>query len=660
VSKVCKSDTDCKAANQVCDKTEGVCADCASDLDCDKGKCQDHKCVAVTPCKTSKECPAVCDQQKGVCAECASSNDCKDGNYCQAGACVPKLCVSAVCAGGKSFGCKADGSGYDAGKSCDDGNVCTEGDVCEAGACKPGPAKVCDDKNPCTNDSCDSKLGCQTANNTAACDDKDACSEGDICAAGACLGKPKNCDDAQTCTADSCKDGACIHAAQTGTCTDGTACTDGDVCKDGKCAPGKAVNCDDQNVCTIDSCDPAKGCVWVLKDGPCDDGNNCTNNDACAAGKCAGVGKQCSDDNPCTDDKCDAGNCSYVANTKPCDDKDACTDGDACGGGKCAGKVKVCDDGNPCTDNTCLSTGCAFVANSKACDDGDGCTVSDTCTGGVCKGQAKVCDDSNECTDDACKAGACQHTPNANPCGKPGSCDVCVAGKCVADTAPGWEETYGGAGTDGIRGALPVSGGWLLYGTTKSKGAGYEDGWIIKTDQDGNVLWEKTYGNSNDNSLRYGVIGNDGNFVFTGYSYQSAGGMQLWVLKLDANGAVLWEKFLGASSYSEYGWGLAANKTGYLVAGEYKYTVSSTTYQKGWILQLDETGSQNWEKQLTDVTYAEAIAPAADGNVYVLVSAYKSSADLVVKKLKPGGSEIWSATVGNANYNDYPADMVVG
>ncbi len=41
LSKTCKSDTDCKATNQVCDKVEAVCADCASDLDCDKGKCHD-------------------------------------------------------------------------------------------------------------------------------------------------------------------------------------------------------------------------------------------------------------------------------------------------------------------------------------------------------------------------------------------------------------------------------------------------------------------------------------------------------------------------------------------------------------------------------------------------------------------------------------------
>ena len=70
---------------------------------------------------------------------------------------------------------------------------------------RPADRSDCDDTNGCTNDSCDSGLGCQYADNTDACDDADACTDGDACSGGICTsGGPLDCDDADACTADSC------------------------------------------------------------------------------------------------------------------------------------------------------------------------------------------------------------------------------------------------------------------------------------------------------------------------------------------------------------------------------------------------------------------------------------------------------------------------
>jgi hypothetical protein len=96
-----------------------------------------------------------------------------------------------------------------------------------------------------------------------------------------------NCNDSNPCTNDSCDpaSGACLHADNTAPCIDGNACTTGDICNGGACV-GAPVNCDDDNVCTTDSCETATGCVHASNANACDDGNDCTVGDFCAIGVC--------------------------------------------------------------------------------------------------------------------------------------------------------------------------------------------------------------------------------------------------------------------------------------------------------------------------------------------------------------------------------------
>jgi hypothetical protein len=72
-------------------------------------------------------------------------------------------------------------------------------------------------------------------------------------------------------------------------CDDGNACTTLDACSAGTCR-GRAVSCDDGNPCTADACDPAVGCMSSFADGAsCDDLDQCTENDTCRQGACAGT-----------------------------------------------------------------------------------------------------------------------------------------------------------------------------------------------------------------------------------------------------------------------------------------------------------------------------------------------------------------------------------
>ena len=536
VPKVCADTNPCTLDS--CDPLTGCAqsqddgAPCDDDNPCTVGDlCQAGKCLAGLPkdCTSTDACQsAKCAQDDGKCAytdkqdglPCNDGTVCTAADYCKTGVCGGTLipcddgnpCTSDAC--DNASGCTSTFATI----ACTDGNACTEGDQCVEGKCKTGAVKNCDDNDGCTLDACDGGSGtcingaitgcggnckadgdcndgnpcttdscaagkCAVAVNTLPCDDKDLCTETDICGNGFCAGAAVNCDDKNPCTTDGCAfDAGCGHDANSLGCDDGDACSVGDTCAAKACKPGTVTVCDDKNPCTDDGCDTKTGtCTVVANKAVCSDDNACTSGDTCASSACVpGTAKVCSDGNGCTDDKCDpvSGACVAANNAAACNDGNACTTPDTCSAGACKpGVAKICNDGdactidscdklkgtcvatpivgcggnckvvadcddkNPCTTDACTAGKCANSANLLACSDGDGCTLNDVCGGGACKpGSAKVCNDGNGCTDDKCDSatGACVVTNNAAPCNDNDACtlnDTCKAGVCAVGTA---------------------------------------------------------------------------------------------------------------------------------------------------------------------------------------------------------------------------------
>ena len=419
---------------------------CRNDGDGSGGSCGGKRSCStagLSACSASAPKAETCDGVDNDCDGQTDEDSCADGNPCTDDSCDPSL------------GCVHDKHG----RACDaDGSVCTAGDQCKAGACAAGVALTCDDGNPCTTDTCDKALGCQTkANDAATCDaDGSACTVGDKCTGGVCAaGVAKVCDDGKICTLDACdpKTGACSNTLVAAlSCDDGDPCTHTDLCDAKGACGGKAVSCDDGNPCTTGSCSKSSGCVAAaVTDGAsCEDGNLCTLTGTCVAGVCAGVKeKTCTTTKTCVASRCDGktGLCveQQAKEGASCTDGKACTTFDACSAsGACAGATNDCDDGNFCTKDSCDEGkgGCQYVALTGVCDDGDVCTIGESCktVGGktTCVAASnKVCDDNNVCTADSCDAKAgCVAAPTGagTSCDDGDACtekDVCAAGKCV-------------------------------------------------------------------------------------------------------------------------------------------------------------------------------------------------------------------------------------
>ena len=202
------------------------------------GTCADGSCQAkAISCDDGNPCTIdSCDPLDG-CMHVNDTGTCSDGDACT---------TNDSCNGGK---CVA-GQPTD----CNDGNSCTI-DSCHPldgcshlevfSPCCTGLVSVCDDGNPCTNDECDPLTKeCSYTDNTAPCDDHDECTEMDACSNSACAGNPVNCSDGNDCTLDQCApDLGCDNIPISGTfCDDGLACSSGDTCVVGECM-GDTTNC---------------------------------------------------------------------------------------------------------------------------------------------------------------------------------------------------------------------------------------------------------------------------------------------------------------------------------------------------------------------------------------------------------------------------------
>ena len=101
-----------------------------------------------------------------------------------------------------------------------------------------------------------------------------------------------------------------------------------------------------------------------------------------------------------------------------------------------------------------------------------------------------------------------------------------------------WQKTIGGADWDFANSMdTTADGGFIIAGTTYSYGKGNADGFVIKTDANGDTTWTKTFGGLKDDEFKSVIQTSDGNYALAGYtkSYNDSLG-DAWMFKIYANG----------------------------------------------------------------------------------------------------------------------------
>lgn len=172
-----------------------------------------------------------------------------------------------------------------------------------------------------------------------------------------------------------------------------------------------------------------------------------------------------------------------------------------------------------------------------------------------------------------------------------------------------WMKQYGGTGNESGRYAAQLSDGNYLVGgyTTSSNfdvpvNRGAHDGWLLKIDTSGTVIWSNTYGGSDAERLRYFVEVPDGSIYFGGASksndFQCSGNQgdfDFWVGKTDSSGNLLWNYQYGGS-LGDAGYQIEAiSDNRFILTGNTESSDGDVTGYKGgstdgWVVMVDSSG----------------------------------------------------------------------
>lgn len=199
--------------------------------------------------------------------------------------------------------------------------------------------------------------------------------------------------------------------------------------------------------------------------------------------------------------------------------------------------------------------------------------------------------------------------------------------------------------------------GFVAAGVIDSKKDGNRDMWVMQLDREGDVIWNRVIGGYKDdyaNSIkkdgdRYIIIGSSSSF--------GKGSQCIWVILLDSNGRILWDKKISEGVHDSGIDGIVVND-GYIITGNSMGEDTSSIK----IFKLDKNGNMMWEKLLGNegYDYVESIANAADG--YMLSGSThvngESVRDALVIMLDLKGSPKWSKTYGGKG-DDWALSVIV-
>jgi len=182
-----------------------------------------------------------------------------------------------------------------------------------------------------------------------------------------------------------------------------------------------------------------------------------------------------------------------------------------------------------------------------------------------------------------------------------------------------WDKSYGGNDDELAWCAqMTADGGLILGGASRSGPSGNKssanfgdyDFWVIRTDPDGNKLWDRSFGGIYDDTLYTLAEMLDGGFILAGRSSSPPGGNKsspnygsadFWVVRTDANGDKLWDQTFGGSA-DDFPAALAMTADGGVIIGGRSFSgvsgnKTSTNYGACdfWVIRLDADGNKLWE-----------------------------------------------------------------
>jgi hypothetical protein len=194
-----------------------------------------------------------------------------------------------------------------------------------------------------------------------------------------------------------------------------------------------------------------------------------------------------------------------------------------------------------------------------------------------------------------------------------------------------WQKTIGNNDTVTIDNVQKTTdGGYILAGYKVTSPNNY-DYWIVKLNSNADIEWEKTYGGSNTNKATYIQQTADGGYIVAGYSYSTNGdvtnnngGIDAWILKLSTNGDIEWQKTYGGSADDYFKSIKQTTDNGYITVGHTYSKDGDIPNNQGnfdaWIIKIDVNENLEWSKTFggTDYEQINNVQQTTNGEYLIL------------------------------------------
>jgi hypothetical protein len=228
--------------------------------------------------------------------------------------------------------------------------------------------------------------------------------------------------------------------------------------------------------------------------------------------------------------------------------------------------------------------------------------------------------------------------------------------KTAADGTLSWTKAYDlGVESRGYSVIQTSDGGYAISGIADSMVV------LLKADVNGTLLWSKTFNLTDSDAYGYSVRQtSDGGYAIAGYAYEDTVNYtsDICLIKTDKNGALQWNYTYGGSG-NQMAYSMVLTPNGeYVIAGSY----NTDGISSAMLLKVDANGVEKWMKvyNTTDDSYGQSLVATPDGGYAIAGYAYMDStytADVYLIKTDANGTMQWNQTYGGAGY-DYGYSIV--
>ncbi|MBC8278730.1 MAG: hypothetical protein H8E46_10905, partial [FCB group bacterium] len=234
-------------------------------------------------------------------------------------------------------------------------------------------------------------------------------------------------------------------------------------------------------------------------------------------------------------------------------------------------------------------------------------------------------------------------------------CAVLIADAAFAQPQPPdtlWTRTYGGIDSDrGCCAQQTTDGGYIIAGMTESYGAGGYDVYLIKTNALGDTIWTQTFGGSDDdygNSVQQTI---DGGYIIAGSTNSfSSYGSRVYLIKTNDYGDTLWTKTFGEDGFNSARSIQQTSDGGYIVAGS--TNSYGLLYCDVYLIKTDAFGDTLWTKTFGGdyIDYGNSVQQTSDGGYIITGEALANVSgeqDVYLIKTDTYGDTLWTNTFGS-------------